>query len=217
MVCTICYEPLFKDQGNNNNNNNNNNNRGYRKNNKMPAALSCGHVFHTNCINRWLYSQGNYACPLCNQEPFEQPLRLYMELDEKDAMSIMSNSGIDHMVAQLGGISISGVYGSLADDYDHICEMQKIDKVEEENRKLKEELNAKNNVENGLRSEISRMNFLSEKHRENIRGMQFSIRRKNERINQLEYELYGSDDDDDDDDDDDEDDDYESDGNYYYY
>ncbi|KAJ2841378.1 hypothetical protein J3B02_005907 [Coemansia erecta] len=61
------------------------------------------------------------------------------------------------------------------------------------------------------------MNFLSEKHRENIRGMQFSIRRKNERINQLEYELYGSDDDDDDDDDDDEDDDYESDGNYYYY
>ncbi|KAJ1883272.1 hypothetical protein H4R99_000595 [Coemansia sp. RSA 1722] len=206
MVCTICYEPLFKQNGNNSSNK-----RGKCRNNKMPAALSCGHVFHGNCINRWLYSMGNFTCPLCNQEPFESPLKLYMELDEDDAVSIMPGGCIDQLVDQLGSLSMTAGYASTVNhDYGYICELNEgLRKAREENKRLKDQLDSRRNNENEMEDEINRLNRLSDKHRQSIRELQVAVGRRNDRIYELEYELYGDSDDDDEEE--------EEEDNYYYY
>ncbi|KAJ1797163.1 hypothetical protein LPJ75_007100 [Coemansia sp. RSA 2598] len=167
----------------------------------------------------------NYSCPLCKQVTNSRPLRLYMELDEEDAASIASGiGGIDQLMDQLSAMSLGGRYGATAKSDSYIFELrEKLHEAEEKIKKQQDELDAKKKSEDGLREEVSRLNHLSYKHRESIRGLQIAVNRRNEKIDELEDELYGSDNDDDDSDDytDDDSEDYtdddSDDDDYYRY
>ena len=45
--CPICYDEL--------------------NNENIVVIIKCGHIFHKNCINRWLNQ--NFSCPICRRNP----------------------------------------------------------------------------------------------------------------------------------------------------
>ena len=80
----------YKYNNNNNNNNRNNNNRNNNRNeyiilnknfenneciiclesmiiNDKVRILECGHMYHYDCINKWIEKKGQINCPLCSK------------------------------------------------------------------------------------------------------------------------------------------------------
>jgi len=57
MECSICLEQFSKNR---------------------PVTLSCGHIYHKNCIKNWL--KNNDACPLCRDE--SQQLKIKWDYDD---------------------------------------------------------------------------------------------------------------------------------------
>lgn len=50
--CSVCYEPILKRNG---------------------TALSCGHVFHTQCLRKWV-TRDRSTCPYCREQIAEDVL-----------------------------------------------------------------------------------------------------------------------------------------------
>ena len=38
------------------------------KENEITKITSCGHIFHTECIDRWIKKKKAYNCPICRKE-----------------------------------------------------------------------------------------------------------------------------------------------------
>ncbi|TYG64107.1 hypothetical protein ES288_D06G082300v1 [Gossypium darwinii] len=47
--CSICMESFWSSEGTS----------------AAPRQVSCGHVYHHNCITVWLLNSNSYSCPLC--------------------------------------------------------------------------------------------------------------------------------------------------------
>lgn len=45
--CIICLEPMIKKQ--------------------FVRILNCGHMYHCDCINRWIEKKNEINCPLCSK------------------------------------------------------------------------------------------------------------------------------------------------------
>ena len=61
--CTICLEPMDKDNNKNNNKNHVENCLACLKSNDIPTQLPCDHFFHDRCIQKWKREHND--CPLC--------------------------------------------------------------------------------------------------------------------------------------------------------
>ncbi|OMO57061.1 Zinc finger, RING-type [Corchorus capsularis] len=73
LICSICYEDLKPAVEN------------------LQSISVCGHVFHENCLQRWIFSSSSksssYNCPLCRKRCAKaQATRLYFQSveDEED-------------------------------------------------------------------------------------------------------------------------------------
>ncbi|KAJ1719495.1 hypothetical protein LPJ53_005757 [Coemansia erecta] len=80
-----------------------------------PAALTCGHVFHSECITIWLASSASATCPSCNSRSAHAPLLLYLELDAEDVPHAVPSqrhrhhsqqSNIDDLIRQTEGFTL---------------------------------------------------------------------------------------------------------------
>ncbi|KAE8731967.1 Detected protein of unknown function [Hibiscus syriacus] len=49
--CSICMESLWPSDGS-----------------SAPRQVSCGHVYHHDCITDWLFNANSYSCPLCRHQ-----------------------------------------------------------------------------------------------------------------------------------------------------
>ncbi|KAE8735373.1 Detected protein of unknown function [Hibiscus syriacus] len=49
--CSICMENLWPSDGS-----------------SASRRLSCGHVYHHDCITDWLLNANSYSCPLCRRQ-----------------------------------------------------------------------------------------------------------------------------------------------------
>lgn len=58
--CVICQGPIAGDE-----------NSGVKKEDVMVRLLSCGHLFHDECISLWLTQKA--VCPICSKPFIEQP------------------------------------------------------------------------------------------------------------------------------------------------
>ena len=66
MECSICLEPILKNR---------------------PATLSCGHIYHKNCIKNWL--KNNDECPLCRDESQQLKIKWdYNDLNNNELYEI---------------------------------------------------------------------------------------------------------------------------------
>ncbi|KAJ1664183.1 hypothetical protein EV178_004313 [Coemansia sp. RSA 1646] len=83
MGCSICQDPLFRLESSNS---------APTSSRLKPAALSCGHVFHGTCIDKWFASSSNNSCPLCHKRHCGPALVLYIEADEDEKSSRPSNN-----------------------------------------------------------------------------------------------------------------------------
>ena len=51
-VCSICMESLGPDHSDK----------------EDARQVSCGHIYHHDCINNWLLNGNSYSCPLCRHD-----------------------------------------------------------------------------------------------------------------------------------------------------
>ncbi|KAJ1719528.1 hypothetical protein LPJ53_005720 [Coemansia erecta] len=209
MVCTICYDSLFKQPVKNNNNNNNNRRRNTGQGHR-PAALSCGHTFHKGCINRWVSSSSSYNCPICGVFAETDPTVLFIELGEEDAKHIVSDNANAGNSSNSSSSSSSNNGGrskpaDIDDLVEHITRMSlrekresekreadiesKLKAVEEELRSIKTQLNDSQNSANWYKGEVTRLERLSERHVDNINGLHRALHNKKCDLEELEDEF----------------------------
>ncbi|KAJ1719529.1 hypothetical protein LPJ53_005721 [Coemansia erecta] len=90
MVCIVCYESLFKAQGTEGaiyaNTRHSDEDLAER-----PVALTCGHVYHKECIEGWFNRPEGPRCPMCTKPPMDIPRLLFMDLDEDDVVDFLSD------------------------------------------------------------------------------------------------------------------------------
>ncbi|KAJ1802055.1 hypothetical protein LPJ75_006304, partial [Coemansia sp. RSA 2598] len=106
MVCLICYESLFKVQGSDGH-------LYYQESDSnedladRPAMLSCGHVYHKECIEEWFdLGTSCHACPMCHRRPARQPTVLYIDLEQRDIEHVLhANKTCDNKETVGGGYS----------------------------------------------------------------------------------------------------------------
>ncbi len=71
-ICSICFEKIpFEKQ----------------------HYLHCGHVYHCECINKWLNT--TYYCPICRQYPEGNCLNNYSNLFSRENVYIRNNNNIN--------------------------------------------------------------------------------------------------------------------------
>ncbi|KAI7821788.1 hypothetical protein BX661DRAFT_216766 [Kickxella alabastrina] len=103
MVCLVCFESLFKVQGSDVFFVDKNHMLGER-----PAALSCGHVFHKDCVEEWLNVSATKTCPFCSELSTNIAQPLFIDIEEYDVECVF----LTETSGQSSGIQIAK--GSLA-------------------------------------------------------------------------------------------------------
>ena len=69
------------------------------------SSTNCGHVFHTNCMTRWIKAQG--SCPQCRSVcTYKQFNRIYLSESTKenviaDALQIAAKNGLPEIYQRI--------------------------------------------------------------------------------------------------------------------
>ncbi|CAG0912366.1 unnamed protein product [Notodromas monacha] len=122
-ICAVCYDSLTL---------------GLRDTGKRPVcAVGCGHVFHLDCIMRWLQERPAGTCPQCMTRLSERNLqRLLVETED---CSTRRSSG---RVSTAGGQAVSGAVQQNEETADLKAWMARCVTLEKKNKELEDECQA---------------------------------------------------------------------------
>ena len=167
-VCTICIEPMKEGES-------------------TKSTVPCGHVFHEDCITRWLGHVGMPSCPNCRYnvtslrtivlKPAPSQREVTLEVGESSG-SINNPSGYDHdrdpAVSAGGGPSILDTIAKLASKVNNDDFQETLDKYftflklspKEYNtiRKLLRNINKANNLEKLIEIVTVKLGFTCHKN-----------------------------------------------------
>ncbi|KAJ2067286.1 hypothetical protein GGI13_000744 [Coemansia sp. RSA 455] len=210
MVCAICGDSYFKPGPARK--------RRAKVDGHLPVALSCGHTFHKRCANMH-FNECDY-CPTCDYYNDGSYTILYMDIDMDDSDAIRgplrshTSNDMDDLARDLMGVSIqdkSVEYTIIADllrqneelrSTTHSgrelaeakrqlsIERERADKAERDLDAVSESHRIQLDRADWLDIRVEELERLSDRHRENIAGMQRSLQSKKELISEYE-ERYG--------------------------
>ncbi|KAJ2905162.1 hypothetical protein GGI21_004198 [Coemansia aciculifera] len=189
MVCSLCSESYFKPGPKRSRNN---------KNGHLPVVLECGHAFHKRCVNIW-YNNGNDSCPTCDQFQENCYTILYIDLDEEDGDAIKSSFGTSNNYRSNGNNDVQQLVRDMMDmSIGELADARREARAaRERTEKLKADLDDMTEMHriqleraDWLDNRVDELELLSERHRENLAGMQRSIQAKKELISEYE-DRYG--------------------------
>ncbi|KAJ1990226.1 hypothetical protein GGI25_004194 [Coemansia spiralis] len=167
-LCIVCYEALLKPRQ-----------LAIIVQIKQPAVLSCGYVFHFDCIAQWFSRSAQTSCLLCHKHYYDAPLVLYTDAEEP-------SDGLSELFDSL-------VLTPPTNDNDgmELAVMELFERgrtwLEKRVEKLNKKLRAVKQRNSGYDATIDRLESLLEAHRPHIASLQKALEAKKDIIGRFEY------------------------------
>ncbi|KAJ1853874.1 hypothetical protein GGH12_004659 [Coemansia sp. RSA 1822] len=200
MTCVICHDSIFAAQQAEAS--------GARGPRTRAAALSCGHVFHKRCIDRWFDTSAQTVCPTCQNVHTGTVLTLYIDYDETEALRSAGDRTTAEEAAEEDEAELRELRATvreLVEKLSHTTDMARetiqvataerrvhnerlyeLEEKDEEIARLESELSESQEENEWLGSEIRRLERQAKGHLGNIRGLQRKVREQRARIDELE-------------------------------
>ncbi|KAJ2143405.1 hypothetical protein IW139_001079 [Coemansia sp. RSA 353] len=200
MSCVICHESIFAAQQVEA--------TGAQGPRTRAAALSCGHVFHKRCIDRWFDTSSQSVCPTCQSVHTGNALTLFIDYDETEAQRTAEEITSAEEAAEEDEAELRSLRASvreLTTKLSQTTEMarqtlqavtnqqrvhnERLYELEEKNEeidRLETELNESHGENEWLGSENARLERQAKGHLGNIRGLQRKVGEQRARIDELE-------------------------------